>query len=100
MNATGGEHPVPERVQRMLRQRFHDNPGSAGIAIVAASETLAEGAVLDELASAWHALRVAQAEAAAALSGAIAAAALENVPRAEISRRAGVPPETIEGLGG
>ena len=99
MSASDDARTVPPRVQALLRQRFLGDAAATGIALAAASETIEEDGVLDELATAWHMTRVAQAEAAAALCGAIAVAANDRIPESEISRRTGVSPEVVHGLG-
>lgn len=86
-----------DAVKKLLRARYPHNPASTGIAIAAAEETSQDEHALDELATAWHATRIAQAEAAAALSGAIAAVT-HRLSEHEISNRTGVPTDAIHNL--
>lgn len=86
-----------EAIHDLLQQRYEGNPESAGIAVAAADETRSAPVALDEFALAWHAARALEADAAAALSGAIAAV-IGQVADEEIARRTGLPLETIRKL--
>lgn len=69
---TDGPRPDGE-IESMLRERYRDDPASADIAVRTARSGAATDS-LDELALAWHLARNAERDAAAALSGAVAAA--------------------------
>lgn len=86
-----------DAVKKLLRSRYPHNPTSNGIAIAAAEETAHDEHALDEIATAWQATRIAQAQAAAALSGAIAAVT-HRLSKLEISNRTGAPAEAIHNL--
>lgn len=88
---------VPAAVRDLLVQRYSGNAASTGIALSAALEAIQDERALDDLARAWHATRIAQSEAAAALSGAVAALVADH-PETELTRRTGLPIETIRTL--
>lgn len=80
-----------------LRCRYAENIDAASIAIAAAEETAQEHHALDEFAVAWHASRVVEGDAAAALTGAIAAV-LPFLSDANIVLRTGVPIEAVRSI--
>ncbi len=83
-------------VESMLRERYRDDPASAAIALEAArGEGTAEQ--LDDLALAWHLARNAERDAAAALSGAVAAAG-RTLTEAEIVVRTRLNRYTVQQL--
>lgn len=86
-----------DRVRSLLRRRYAGNLDSAGIAIAAAEETDADSGALEELAVAWYITRRRETDAAAALSGAIAASA-RRLSDAEIAEVTGMPLATIRVL--
>jgi len=92
-----GVNLTMHHVRVLLRDRFADSPESAGIAIAAAEDTDADSDVLEELALAWYVSRKTEIEAAAALSGAITAAA-RRLSDDEIAHRTGLPLATIRPL--
>lgn len=89
--------PRPEDgIETMLRERYRDDPASADIAVDAARGA-ADGERLDELALAWHLARNAERDAAAALSGAVAAAG-RTLGEAEIVVRTRLNRFTVQQL--
>jgi len=84
-------------VETMLRERYRDDPASAAIACEAARSAAGDGEDLDDLALAWHLARNAERDAAAALSGAIAAAG-GTLSEAEIVIRTRLNRYTVQQL--
>jgi hypothetical protein len=92
-----GSRITMDRVRSLLRRRYAGDAESAGIAIAAAEETDADTGALEELAMAWYITRRREADAAAALSGAIAASA-RRLSDAEIAEATGMPLASIHAL--
>jgi hypothetical protein len=92
-----GNRITMDRVRSLLRRRYAGDTESTGIAIAAAEETDADTGALEELAMAWYITRRRETEAAAALSGAIAASA-RRLSDAEIAEVTGMPLATIRTL--
>ncbi len=83
-------------VESMLRERYRDDPASAAIALEACRGE-GTGEELDVLALAWHRARNAERDAAAALSGAVAAAG-RTLTEAEIVVRTRLNRYTVHQL--
>ncbi len=83
-------------VESMLRERYRDDPASAAIALEACRGE-GSGEELDALAHAWHLARNAERDAAAALSGAVAAAG-RTLTEAEIVVRTRLNRYTVQQL--
>lgn len=92
------EAPRPEgEIETMLRERYRDDPASAAIACEAARNGSDDGEELGDLALAWHLARNAERDAAAALSGAVAAAG-RTLSEAEIVIRTRLNRYTVQQL--
>lgn len=90
------ESPRPEgEIETMLRERYRDDPASAAIACEAARNGSDDR--LGDLALAWHLARNAERDAAAALSGAVAAAG-RTLSEAEIVVRTRLNRYTVHQL--
>ncbi len=84
-------------IETMLRERYRDDPASAAIACEAARTGSDDGGELGDLALAWHLARNAERDAAAALSGAVAAAG-RTLSEAEIVIRTRLNRYTVQQL--